>query len=1121
MDEAQLAQVEVLCETLYTGASKTDENGKVITRAEAQARLLSLQSSADYVPQCQYILDRSSSQYARLVASNSLTEIVTKHWNHYTVQQRVDIKNYVLGYLANRGTELQDFVVVSLVKFVCRITKLGWFDDPAHRELTDDVTKFLQATVDHCILGLKILNQLVDELNLPTVGRTLMQHRKTSVSFRDVCLFKVFQLGLTTLKQLQTRAIATANPQQEEILGVQALSLTVRCLNFDFIGTNPDESNEDVGTIQAPTSWRKVLQDSSTIDLLLEFYAKTDPPRSSKAMEAIILISSVRRSLFATDKSRAIFLGRLLSGIRELLSNQTGLQHQDNYHQFCRMLGRLKANYQLSELVKTEGYLEWLELASSFTVRSVQNWQYCTNSIHYLLALWGRLVAAVPYVRPDAGARGHVPALEEKVRVVCEAYVTSMLGSVESVIDSDGGLDNPLEDDGSLKEQLDRLPVVFRFQYAPLANILLTRFDPLLNEYRELVGRLGVSSTEMAPADVQRRVAIVEGQLTWLTYIVGTVVGGHSWSSAHMGEGEETVDATLSRRALQLTQVVDYRLTSSNGVGRSSPILEKALLYYCQNFRRVYMFMWDQVENPDSARSAAASIVGLMAVKLESSTPNNKQKVYQRMFDHLGMGDHTAVANLIVTKIGNNLKYWPEENEIISNTLDLLLDMAGGYSSSKLLLTLDTVKFLARHHTEDHFPFLAVPSNTRHRTTFHSTLSRLLLSPNGEEKLGITFQQFLEPIVATFNQLENLSPEELRNEAARRPLVGAFRDLRGIACSLHNRKTYILLFDVLHPRYLPLLAKVADAWHDQGDVIISLFRFLHEFCSNKANRVNFDQSSPNGILLFRATSDAVCAYGRRLLASPVTNLEGSIDIYKRRYKIMALALNVLNAALGGNYVCFGVFSLYNDPALKNALDVSLQMILSVPLDDVVAYPKLSKGYYCFIEILFRNHMKTVLALDTNVLMQLMSTVHEGLQSSDAQLSAMCATTIDHLATFYFENSGKDKVEMQMLNKHLTSEPILFSSLTGTLFNLLLFGAPQNHWAVMRPMLSLMMASEESFTAYKDHLLGTQSPENRQLLTDAFAKLLKDVNRSLDSTNRDRFTQKLTAFRVAARGFLTL
>ena len=112
-----------------------------------------------------------------------------------------------MGYLANNGPNLQDFVTLSLIKLVCRITKLGWFDDPTHRELTEDVTKFLQATVDHCVLGLKILNLLVEELNVPSVGRTLTMHRKTSVSFRDLCLFKVWQLGLTTLRQLQKRAI--------------------------------------------------------------------------------------------------------------------------------------------------------------------------------------------------------------------------------------------------------------------------------------------------------------------------------------------------------------------------------------------------------------------------------------------------------------------------------------------------------------------------------------------------------------------------------------------------------------------------------------------------------------------------------------------------------------------------------------------------------------------------------------------------------------------------------------------------------------------------------------------------------------------------------------------------
>jgi exportin-7 len=627
MDAQQLAQVEALCETLYTGSTATSENGEPINRADAQARLLSLQSSADYIPQCQYILDNSNSQYARLVASNSLTELISTHWNSFTVPQRIDIRNYVLTYIANNGPALQDFVVMSLIKLVCRITKLGWFDDPTHRELADEVTKFLQATVNHCILGLKILNELVTELSIPTSGRTLTQHRKASVSFRDVCLFKVFQLGLTTLKQLQTRAIGTfilyivmwmllvnhsenqkliiihllsptntaADARQEAILGEQALSLTVKCLGFDFIGTNPDESTEDVGTIQAPTSWRPVLQDPATTELLFDFYAKTDPPQSSKAMEAIILLSSTRRSLFPTDKDRGAFLGRFIAHIRELLSNQTGLQHQDNYHQFCRLLGRLKANYQLSELVKTEGYLEWLDLAASFTVQSIRNWQYSTNSIHYLLALWGRLVAAVPYVRPETGVRGHVQSLEKQVLLVVETYIDSMLASVETVLRSDGALDDPLDDEGSLKEQLDRMPVICRFQYAPVANDILAKFDPLLNQYRELIGMMGTNSTESAPADVQQRVAIVEGQLTWLTYIVGTIVGGHSWSSAHMSDGEESIDASLSRRALQLSQVVDYRLTSTNGVGRASPRLELALLFYFQNFRRVYMFMWDQV----------------------------------------------------------------------------------------------------------------------------------------------------------------------------------------------------------------------------------------------------------------------------------------------------------------------------------------------------------------------------------------------------------------------------------------------------------------------------------------------------------------------------------------------
>lgn len=144
------------------------------------------------------------------------------------------------------------------------------------------------------------------------------------------------------------------------------------------------------------------MQDPSTMQLLFDFYQTAEPPRSNMALQALVQLSSVRRSLFSSEKERTVFLQSLMTGIQQIMQSKRGLEHVDNYHEFCRLLGRLKASYQLSELVKTTGFMEWLVLAGDFTIKSLQNWQYSMNSIHYLLALWGRMVAALPYLRADA-----------------------------------------------------------------------------------------------------------------------------------------------------------------------------------------------------------------------------------------------------------------------------------------------------------------------------------------------------------------------------------------------------------------------------------------------------------------------------------------------------------------------------------------------------------------------------------------------------------------------------------------------------------------------------------------------------------------------------------------------
>jgi exportin-7 len=105
------------------------------------------------------------------------------------------------------------------------------------------------------------------------------------------------------------------------------------------------------------------------------------------------------------------------------------------------------------------------------------------------------------------------------------------------------------------------------------------------------------------------------------------------------------------------------------------------------------------------------------------------------------------------------------------------------------------------------------------------------------------------------------------------------------------------------------------------------------------------------------------------------------NIYLEKYKGIRLMLNVLTNALSGNYVNFGVFKLYNDPALQNALDVSLQICLQIPLTDILAYVKLSRAYFSYLEILFRNHLDVLAELSSETFVQLLRTTQEGLQSS--------------------------------------------------------------------------------------------------------------------------------------------
>lgn len=72
-------------------------------------------------------------------------------------------------------------------------------------------------------------------------------------------------------------------------------------------------------------------------------------------------------------------------------------------------------------------------------------------------------------------------------------------------------------------------------------------------------------------------------------------------------------------------------------------------------------------------------------------------------------------------------------------------------------------------------------------------------------------------------------------------------------------------------------------------VTTPLLKFMAEFVQNKAQRLTFDSSSPNGILLFREVSKLIVAYGSRVLSLP-----NAADIYTYKYKGIWICLTILS-----------------------------------------------------------------------------------------------------------------------------------------------------------------------------------------------------------------------------------
>ncbi|KAH0623001.1 hypothetical protein JD844_030886 [Phrynosoma platyrhinos] len=1002
-----LAQLENLCKQLYETTDTT-------TRLQAEKALVEFTNSPDCLNKCQLLLERGSSSYSQLLAATCLTKLVSRTNNPLPLEQRIDIRNYVLNYLATRP-KLATFVTQALIQLYARITKLGWFDcqkdEYVFRNVITDVTRFLQDSVEHCIIGVTILSQLTNEINqvsatafLSEADTThpLTKHRKIASSFRDSSLFDIFTLSCNLLKQASGKNLNLNDESQHGLL-MQLLKLTHNCLNFDFIGTSTDESSDDLCTVQIPTSWRSAFLDSSTLQLFFDLYHSIPPTFSPLVLSCLVQIASVRRSLF-NNAERAKFLSHLVDGVKRILENPQSLSDPNNYHEFCRLLARLKSNYQLGELVKVENYPEVIRLIANFTVTSLQHWEFAPNSVHYLLSLWQRLAASVPYVK---ATEPHM--LETYTPEVTKAYITSRLESVHIILRD--GLEDPLDDTGLVQQQLDQLSTIGRCEYEKTCALLVQLFDQSAQSYQELL-----QSATAIPVDV----AVQEG-----------------WHLSTRAEPVSQVPlpcmATVTLLwVLQLMNLTDSRLAQAG-----NEKLELAMLSFFEQFRKIYI--GDQVQK--------------------------SSKLYRRLSEVLGLNDETMVLSVFIGKI-----------------------------SVRKLVKLSAVQFMLNNHTSEHFSFLGINnqsnlSDMRCRTTFYTALGRLLMVDLGEDE--DQYEQFMLPLTAAFETVAQMFSTNTFNEQEAKPRAQ------------NNGPQHCL--------------RAVELWYHDPACTTPVLKLMAELVHNRSQRLQFDVSSPNGILLFRETSKMITTYGNRILTLGEVPKD---QVYALKLKGISICFSMLKAALSGSYVNFGVFRLYGDDALDNALQTFIKLLLSIPHSDLLDYPKLSQSYYSLLEVLTQDHMNFIASLEPHVIMYILSSISEGLTALDTMVCTGCCSCLDHIVTYLFKQlSRSTKKRTAPLTQEsdrflhiMQQHPEMIQQMLSTVLNIIIFEDCRNQWSMSRPLLGLILLNEKYFSDLRNSIVNSQPPEKQQAMHLCFENLMEGIERNLLTKNRDRFTQNLSAFR---------
>ncbi|KAJ1342612.1 hypothetical protein BSLG_002710 [Batrachochytrium salamandrivorans] len=412
------------------------------------------------------------------------------------------------------------------------------------------------------------------------------------------------------------------------------------------------------------------------------------------------------------------------------------------------------------------------------------------------------------------------------------------------------------------------------------------------------------------------------------------------------------------------------------------------------------------------------SLIQQTSAKFVGDNGSRRSTIFDSMAHLCGIASQEEATISLFNKLLVNLRF-SSSAAVLEKTIEAFTEYTSGSTTSKILKKSNIALVLAESHSSDHFACITDPKLIQQ---FYAGITRLLIletDDSFDKELGV----YLAPFQNELEQYTSMGDNELIQQEVRIFTSRLFRKL-SIPC----------------------------------------LRFLQEFVLNKSGRLNFDVNSASGLIIFREVSEAVMDVGYSLMKNDISSIPES-QIWARGLKHISILLGILKNLFGGRYVCFGVFSLYNDPVFANTTSVMFGLSRYVEARYLLEFHKLGAACSIIDNIFSHVCLRHIRGKTPDVLFVC-------VQQSASQSQEILAALFD-----------------KVINEEL-----------------------QNQWSMTRPLLPLVLLFSEYFQTYVEEQITTQRPQIQESFRKEMTTIMKDVTLSLETKNRDCFTSNISSIR---------